>query len=113
MGEDYVDIYHSDNHMDMDREFFKDQFEGFVRSGWTLDEVFDALDVNGDGILKFEEAGEHLGSYVETPPPEQSAGISYKSFVEKFSRQLNPRHNVADVFNALDRDNDQRLSLDE
>lgn len=95
----------------LDREKFKFEFEGFIRDGWSIDEVFDALDINKDGILEYEEAGEDLENYIEPPPKE--GGIDFASFKAKFARRLDSQYSPEDVFKLLDKNNDKELDQKE
>lgn len=95
----------------LDREKFKFEFEGFIRDGWSIDEVFDALDVNKDGVLEYDEAGEDLENYIEPPP--KDGGIDFASFKTKFARRLDTQYKAEDVFKMLDKNNDKELDQKE
>jgi len=94
----------------MDLEYFSDVFAGHTSVKYSIEEVFEGMDLNGDGFVSRPEFQNPNSQHKYLRQEDPTAEIPLPIFKKRYERHLKDPAAAEGVFNELDRNGNRVLS---
>lgn len=111
-----IDGYHAlDSHTpmvpaEMDLKYFSDVFAGHTSNKYSIEEVFEGMDLDGNGIVSRQEFQNPNSQRKYLQQEDPTAEIPLPTFLKRYERHLKNPAGAEQVFNELDRNGNRMLN---